>query len=202
MTPKGKAVYPHLVEPDTKFDPEGVYKVDLSIPADEAAPLVEQLEAIRDEYVEKTLDEAEGKKKAALKKFTVADVFDEEVDDEGEETGNLIFHFKLKAHVETKSGKSFDQAPRIVDAKNNKFPEDKNIWGGSILRVAGEVFPYAMAATKEFGLSLRCKHIQVIELVEGGSGSSPFDEVDGGFEVEDGGTDAPFEAEEDDDPDF
>jgi len=83
MTPKGKAVYPHLIEPDTKFDPEGVYKVDLSIPADEAAPLVEQLEAIRDEYVEKTLDEAEGKKKAALKKYTVADVFDEEVDDEG-----------------------------------------------------------------------------------------------------------------------
>ena len=39
-TPKGIAQYPWLSKPDTKFNEEGVYKVDLIIPKSDAIPLI------------------------------------------------------------------------------------------------------------------------------------------------------------------
>ena len=39
VTPAGTAIYPHLTQPDTKFNAMGEYKVSLSLTEDEAAPI-------------------------------------------------------------------------------------------------------------------------------------------------------------------
>ena len=37
VTPAGEALYPRLTEPDTKFNPEGMYSVKLKLPSDDSA---------------------------------------------------------------------------------------------------------------------------------------------------------------------
>ena len=53
MTAKGTASYPYLQpgRPDTQFDSEGIYKVQLKVDADQAKPMLEQLRSIaNDEF--------------------------------------------------------------------------------------------------------------------------------------------------------
>jgi hypothetical protein len=45
-TPKATLKYPKLIEPETKFSPEGHYKVTAVIPAEDAAELADQLDAL------------------------------------------------------------------------------------------------------------------------------------------------------------
>jgi hypothetical protein len=44
-TPKGRALWPRLNEPDTKFKEEGEYSVKLILPADKAEPLMQLIDA-------------------------------------------------------------------------------------------------------------------------------------------------------------
>ena len=180
FTPVGEAVYPHLTgEPDKKFDSAGVFKTNLRLARDEAEDFIETLEEIRDTFAE----EARAKD-PKLKKFTIADVFEEDLDDEGEETGMVVFKSKMKAHVETKSGKEWDQRPRIFDSANNLLDgETLKLGGGSKIRLQVEAVPYAMASSKQIGVSLRLRAVQIVELVEFGGGS-PFDTFEGGEVVE------------------
>ena len=194
-TPVGTAVFPHLHEPDTKFDAEGVYRTKFALPADEAADLIEKLEGIRDAYV------AEQDAKTR-KTHSIAEVCETELDDEGDETGRVIFTFKMRARITRKSDqKVFEQAPAIFDSANNRLAEPPAIWGGSKLRINAEVVPYTMASSKTLGVSLRLKAVQIVELVSGGGGASPFDEFEGGDVLTGGSTDgeaAPFGGDDDD----
>ena len=191
-TPRGVFVYPHLTEPDTKFvKPDGEYHTKFALPDGKkptkkfCADLTRVLEA----YIEENPDELT---KAKLKKATTADIFEDELDDEGEETGRVIFKFKLKAKVITKS-KSWDQKPRLFDSSAKPITDDPNIWTGSEGKVNVEVFPYYMESTKQFGLSLRCVGAQILKLVEGSSGPSAgdmgFGEEDDGYVANDSGFD-------------
>ena len=165
-TPRGVLVYPHLVEPDTKFvKPDGEYHTKFALPADsdEANALIADLDRIMDAYIELNPDELNT---AKLKKAGRADLYEEEVDDEGEETGRIIFKFKLKAKVTTKT-KSWDQQPRLFDGQAQPVAEGVNPWTGSEAKISAEVFPYYMETTKMFGLSLRCQAVQILKLVSG-----------------------------------
>ena len=53
------------------------------------------------------------------------------------------------------------------------------VGNGSTVKIAVEPFPYVMQSTKQVGVSLRLKAMQVIDLVEYGAPSSIFDEEDG-----------------------
>jgi len=46
ISPFGTAVYPWLNDPDTRFEPEGVYACTLRLSAEDAEPFVKQLESI------------------------------------------------------------------------------------------------------------------------------------------------------------
>ena len=173
-TPRGVLVYPHLTEPDTKFvKPDGEYHTKFALESDSkpAVALIEQLDAILDAYIEENPD---GLTKAKLKKAGRADLYEEEVDDEGEETGRIIFKFKLKAKVVTKS-KSWDQKPRLFDGNAQPVQGEINPWTGTEAKVSAEIFPYYMETTKQFGLSLRCNAVQILTLVTGqGRNASDF----------------------------
>lgn len=180
-SPRGTLIYPHLVEPDTKFvKPDGEYHTKLALPVDEPETnaFVERLEGIMQAYIDENPDDLPP---AKLKKAGRADLFEEEVDDEGNETGRLIFKFKLKAKVKTKT-KEWDQKPRLFDAKAQPIAGGVNPWTGTEAKVSAEVFPYYMETTKQFGLSLRCQAVQILNLVSGGGASAD----DFGFGEEDG----------------
>jgi hypothetical protein len=180
-TPVGVARYPHLNKPDTRFDDEGVYKCDVVVPADAAAELIEYLEGIRDAK----FDELDKKKQ---KTYSKAPVCEDELDDAGDETGNVIFKTKLNAVGKNSDGDTWKNEPKLFDAAGNPIDrEQTQVWSGSKLIVAGKVMAYAMGSTKTVGVSLKCDGIQIIELVSGGNATAEsfgFGKVAGGFETE------------------
>ena len=154
-TPQGIAQYPWLSKPDTKFSEEGDYKVNLILPKAEAIPLLKQINEVFAENVDKETKKAKGKdiKKANPPYF-------EELDDAGQPTGNVILKFKSKAAYK----------PAIFDAKGIPMI-DSNIWGGSELKINGSIAPYYTTLIGA-GVALRLRAVQVIQYVEGGSGSA------------------------------
>ena len=176
VTPAGTAQYPYLTKPDTKFNPDGEYKLKLEIPADKAQDIVTFLDEQFAAAVAAAKKENPGKRmKEADPPYLV-----------NEETGTVAVSFKLKAKVTPKNGEPFEQRPAIFDAKGKPI-KDVNIGGGSTVKVAYEVLPFYTAIVGA-GISLRLKACQVINLVEfsGGAGAEAF-----GFGEEDG-----YEAED------
>lgn len=221
-TERGTFLYPHVTEPDTKFvKPHGEYHTKFAQDAEVAAPMIKKLTRILDEYMDEQLPiiskRMDGLKGAKLKKAQetykrasnreINPLFEDEVDDEAEETGRVIFKFKLKAVVETEK-KTWEQKPRLFDGKAQPIEGDVNIWTGSEGKCQIEVFPYFMEKDAVFGLSLRLKAAQVIKLVSGSGASAS----DCGFGEEEDGYDAsgaparsndePFEPDEDGDEEF
>ena len=165
-TPKGIAKYPWLSKPDTKFNEEGEYKVNLILSKEDAAPIIEQINAAFAENVK-----AEVKKNKGKDIKTANPPYMDEVDDDDKPTGNIIIKFKSKAAY----------PPAIFDAKGNVMKES-NIWGGSEIRVNGSIAPYYVKLIGA-GVAIRLRAVQVIQYVEGSANPERFgfEEVDGGF---------------------
>lgn len=192
-TPAGIAVYPHLNRPDTKFNADGEFKVKLRLPADDAQPMIEKIDAAMEQSF---ADAKAGEKNAAKrKKIKRADPpYSPTYDEEGNETGDIEISFKLRHRVTPRKGDPFTQRPVLFDAKGK--PMDENIYGGSRIKVAGEIFPFN-SPTVGAGVSLRLKAVQVLELVS----SSGADASAYGFEEEDGYESNGFDGDEDSDQD-
>lgn len=170
-SPFGKAIYPHLTKCDVRFKPEGEFKVDLELGEAPANNLLKILK----EYQAKAVSNA--KDKTGKDKIKVASLPYKKEDDK------YIFKFKMKASgTNGKTGETFKQRPALFDSELKPInPEDTSIWGGSILRVSFQPFPWFTPALGA-GVSLRLKSVQVKELVEGGgqtAEASGFDKVDG-----------------------
>ena len=208
VTPKGTAIFPTLNEPDKKFNPEGTYKVTLRLTEEEAAPLIAKLTKIHSEAQAVELKKL-GKKNIKLAPMPWADAtnYDKETETKVPVDGFVDFKFSLKAVVKTKAGKSWEQRPALFDAKLNPIPVDSDkVGGGSVIRVNAEVYPW-FSASLGFGISLRCRSVQVLELKTYGSK----DATSFGFSAEDGyeteGESNPFASKEqaavgDGSPDF
>jgi hypothetical protein len=179
-TPKGVAKYPWLNTPDTKFNPDGDYKITVVLGAEAAAPIVKFL----DERLEASV--AQAKKDNVGKKVREADPPYKV----NEETGEVEVTFKMKAKVNMKNGDSFEQRPTIFDAKLHPL-KDINVGGGSVVKVNYECFGFYTALIGA-GVSLRLKAVQVLNLVEftGGLSAQAM-----GFKEEEG-----FEQEVEDTP--
>lgn len=168
-SPAGIAVYPKLEKPDTKFDANGVYSVDLDLDKAAAEELIVKLTKVADaDYA----NECKAKGKKSLKR---ADMPWKETED-----GKIRFKFKLKA----KGGsgeKQWDQKPALFDAKGNPVA-NINVGSGSTVKVAFDAAPYFTAMVGH-GISLRLRAVQVIELREYIAGDN-FDAF--GFKATDG----------------
>lgn len=176
MTVKGRAMWAKVFEPDTKFDADGVYTINLLIPESESHELSERLETMRDEFM---AEEAKRNPKIAAK-LSTKPVFEEHYDKDGNPTGDMELKFKQKAKIKLRDGSTSEVRVLVVDAKRNPMDGSTLIGNNSIVKVAFEPKPYMLASTKQCGISLRLKGVQVIELNEyGGGGASMFDEEDG-----------------------
>lgn len=187
MTPRGRAIFPKLDKPDTKWKAEGQYSVKLSLPPESVEKYREPIAAMLAKYVEETrekLKSGDGKAKAKAKTLTVNDAFfSDEVDDDGENTGNIIVNFKMTASgVSKKDGKPWSRKPAVFDAKGKSLKVCPPVWGGSVLIVAGEAVPYYTPKDNLCGVTLRLEGVQIIELRSG----SNRDAADFGFHEEEG----------------
>ncbi len=183
VTPVGVSQFAWLNKPDTKFDDNGHYKVNIILDGDSAKPLIK---SINDE-IAKAVEMAKEKSKGKNIK-TANTPFEEEVVEETvngkkvmKPTGNIIFKFKAKAKIIMKNGDVIDNKVPIFDSKGT--PMTNQVWSGSEMKASADMIPYytAMAGA---GVSLRLKAVQITKLVEGSGASSSshgFSEVKDGY---------------------
>ena len=191
VTPRAVAVYPWLNSPDTKFNAEGEYKVTLKIGSDEAAPLIEEIDETINNYQKEQAD-----KDPKVGRYSANPPYEEEVDDQGNLTGNYLFKFKQKAKINTKDGRSIDMKIALYDAQ--RTPTDAMIGGGSEIKVAATLWPYVLPTTKSVGVSLRPSAVQILSLVSvGGNKMANLFENEEGF-VASNDNAAPSDNEEED----
>ena len=171
VSPAGSALWTKVITPDTQFDRNGTYETSLVLdPADEKVSVfLNGLEALSAAAV-KECKGVLGDKGGALKVFPITK---DELDKEGEPTGNVIIKAKLKA----KDYEFKDQTVAIYDVKGRK--EDNwstDIGNGSIIKLGVFAFPYYMAKDNIVGVSLKLDKLQLIELVEYENGGGFGDE--------------------------
>ena len=194
MTPKGISRFSSLTKPDTKFNPDGEYKTGIILDEAEASPITAKIEAEAKKILEATKAELQEslktlkgeklvKAKKALAELALGDMpFKPEYDEDGNETGRVILNFKMKAQRKDKDGKVIKMSPKLFDASGKDLPKGIDIWGGSLIKVAGSLNPFYIPGTNTCGVGLRLAAVQVIELRSSGGG----DAASYGFGKEDG----------------
>lgn len=189
-TPLGVAQYPWLVEPDTKFNPDGDYKVNMLFGDKDNEHLkfiLKDLSNILEEYYQGIITDPKYAKVAS--KIQKGDIFEEDTD------GNIVMKFKQKAILKSIKGTHEVKIP-LFDSKGKPLSNIK-LGGGSKIKLCFSVAPYYVPSTRMCGLSLRPVAVQVIELKEWAEGGTM---QAYGFKDEDGYEGA--EVAEDDDPPF
>jgi hypothetical protein len=174
-TPTCKFQYPKLIEPETKFNPEGVYKIVALIDPRDADPIATALDELLEKHKESL------KAQAPTQKFKLVDLpwSYEEVDG----TPYFIVKAKMKAKGIDRDGRAWTSAPALFDAKGKPVADRsslKGMWSGTVGKVSFEACPFYQAAIGA-GITLRLKAVQVISLVESSGSADSF-----GFGEEDG----------------
>lgn len=176
MKIQGSAMWAKVMEPDTKFVPEGQYTIKVVMPVTEAAELCEQLDSYATQKLAEVVKE-QPKLKAVL---STTPAYTTEYDEDGNDTGNVTFNCKLKAVQVLRDGTKRIQKPFVCDSKVKPINPDTLIGNGSKVIVKVQPNPYMMPATKTVGVSLKMLGVQVIDLVEYGMPTTNlFDEEDG-----------------------
>jgi hypothetical protein len=156
-TPIGTAKYPWITEPDTKFNPDGEYRVELIMESgDDTAALFDKLNSYRDASVAEYKKAAGGKAVKVTTHFPMMTL----------EDGTISIKAKLKSKVTTKTGRSWDQRPALFDARGAAITNDIRIGSGSRMRLSIEVSAFNAPAIGGVGISLRLRGVQVIEVRE------------------------------------
>lgn len=153
-THKGRAVYPWLTQPDTKFHkPDGIYKCGLRVPVDQAKEIMDAAALLAKEGL--------GDKASNARMPWEQD----------KETGEIVFKTKSK------------YKPKFHDSKGNVIPEGQvpRMFGGSILKLKGTMTPYDTGAN--WGVTMNLTAVQVIDPVSQVEDSDGFDAVEDGFVV-------------------
>ena len=197
ITAKGEAMYPFLTKPDKRFKKEfGEFKVNLILePGTKTDEFVSMLEEIRDTFFDecKTKMKEDIKLKAKAKKLSKREVYEEEVDDEGEETGRYIFKFaSVAGGLKKKDNKLWSFIPRLYDSKAQLIKGEISVGNGSIIQVKYVPLPYCLNTDLSVGVKMYLNDVMVHTLVEyqGSSGFEASDD-DEGFTYDAGSGAAP-----------
>ena len=192
-TPKGKAEWCKITEPDRMYNDKG--ELSTSLVCDPNDPTVQEfiskLETLRDLAFEET-KETLGMPKANQVK--TKEVYSEQYNSNGEATGNIIFKMKLK-DIDTRKERGDQHTIFVVDAKRSRMADVPLVGNGSEIRCVCYANPYYMANTKEVGISMIWSKMQLIKLVEyTGGGADDFEDEEG---FEDPKVDSDFSEEDD-----
>ena len=165
-TPAFIAKWVSLGKPDTKYKPEGEYRITILVPKAGHEEFLDFLEKQRvlavEDVKQKLMTDTKTKAKAkTIKQSNLA--YKPELDAEGNETEFVQVSFKAKR----KDGTEWTFRPKMFDAKGAELPVGTNVWGGTKLRVSYQCDSYYVAASQEAGLSLKLQAVKIIELKSG-----------------------------------
>jgi hypothetical protein len=183
-TPVAKLKYPKLIEPETKFNPEGVYKATAVIDSAEAAALADALDDLLTRHKASLKQQDPSKKDWKLADLPYGY---EEIDGKP----CFVIKTKMKAKGIDRDGRAWSSVPALFDSKGQPVRDReslKGMWSGTVAKVNFEACPFYQAALGA-GITLRLKAVQIIDLVEGGGSAESF-----GFGEEDGWTGTTSEA--------
>jgi hypothetical protein len=198
VTPTGVAVFPHLNKPD-EYKGNKDFKTSLKLTAHEAADLIAKLTPLVEasygaaevELQEKIANGKDGKTKAAAKKCLETLLrsypWTDDVDEDGEPSGDILFKFKSKAEYEDAKGVTRKITIPLFDAKRKA--STAQVTFGSLIKVNYTVAPFFMSGTGLAGISLRLNGVQIRQLATGNYKADPtamgFDEDEDGYSEED-----------------
>ena len=159
-TPKGKAVWPKIDTPDTKWDEDGLYSCKLHVSETDFAAFEAQILKVVDADYDAAC-KREGKKlrKAGSSPLRLT------------EDNEYEIYAKQKAKVKTRKGDILEFNIPCYDSTGKKLEEAPRIGSGSEIKIAVEVATWYVAS-QGFGYSLRLRAAQIIELVEFGEDAS------------------------------
>lgn len=161
LSPVGIASWPKLNEPDTKFNPDGTYEVNLVVSEEDLGKIGKAVATVTEEGRE----------------FRNP-YFKSDLDSEGNPTGKYLVKFKMKAIVRPRNSKAFTQKPILVDANGDRMFD--KIGGGSRIEVKYTVAPYDAFGG---GVSLRLKAVRVLDLVQPGGDVGEWGETEGTYQA-------------------
>lgn len=178
-SPKGTAKWCKVTEPDYTYDDGGELSTQLVCDPEDPSvqAFIEKLEELRDIALAETKENLGAKGK----NYKGIDVFTEEMDEDEEPTGNIIFKFKMK-NVDGRAEKRWDHSITVVDAARQRIKDgDVPLVGnGSVIRCVGYANPYSNPKDKIVGISIIWSKMQLIDLVEySGGGGDDFDDEEG-----------------------
>ena len=163
-SPAGRAFFPSLKTPDTKFDKSGggKYNVKLVFDPADCEAFVKEIDRLYDENYKQQCEEA-GEKK--LKK--AGKPYRDHLDKDKNPTGEIEFTFAMKAKGTNRDGETFERRPKIFGPDGSLIPTDQipNIGTGSTLKVNHFIDGWHTQMVGA-GVSLRLRAVQIIELVE------------------------------------
>lgn len=184
FSPIGMLLHCHVNKPDSKFNPEKPrFKTKLVLEADDGQAFKAKLEALLEQA---WTAESADMKPADLKKWAKAPLpIDEELNDQDEPTGRLIFKFGQNARIKMKDGSVKDISIAIVDSKGKPAGKLK-VFSGTMARVGYATRSYPKADGKLIGLTLDFDIVKVIKPSTRTMDTGPDDE---GWTAEDGDND-------------
>lgn len=206
VTPRGIFVYPYLNKPDDQpinGNPQRpAYKVRFKIDEDNTDKVIENgkrstesLKELIDRLVDESWDEQYADIPAKYKKKAEKIYpYEEEVDEAGDPTGNLIFKFKQNAEIKRKDGTVQKVKINLFDAKKKKVTD--LVGNGSEGKIAFTARNFGMVQGKDYivGISLDFSAAQILDLQSFGGG----DADSYGFGDEDGYEGSEYEDDDDD----
>lgn len=171
ITPAGLTRWVCVNKPSVKFNPDGVYSVELLLPPEIAEPIIadfkKQAEAAKEKAIKDTPKNA-GK----IRTYGLHVPGEKAFDKDGNETGDYVFKFKGNAKIKPKNGDPFEKRPGVFDAKGKPLPAGVIVGRGSRVKVAYQAVPFCADGLKKAGVSLRLSAVQVLELVQPSGGGS------------------------------
>lgn len=183
VSPRGKAKWAKLTEPDTKFKKEGEFSIQMTFPLAESKDMLTKME----EVAAKAFEMAEKDEDNEGKKIKKADL-PYQVD---EAAGTVTMRFKMPAsYTDKETGEVRVFHPGVYDAGNKPLPLDLKIGNDSECKVAFNIKPF-FTPLLGAGISLRLKAVRVLKLIEFVNGSAAaFGEAEEGYSAADAAADS------------
>lgn len=215
LTPRGVFKYTHLNKPDfgTKKFPkkEGEFSVTLVLDKDDpkTTAFIEKIEALMpelEEQAQELFDEASARVKAKWKAKKITEpvfqpFYQDELDEDGDPTGNLLFRFKTKATYEDKeSGQTKTKVIKLLDGRGEVIPNKKRplVYSGTEGKVAFTVSLSFIPEEAKAFVTFYLAEVKILKLAASTGGRSAFADDD---EESDFSSDDLEEREEEDEDD-
>lgn len=181
ITKPGEMLHPWLNKADTKYNDDGLYHVDLVLEGNDAEDLKAKIDGASKAFLDEHTDEM---KPAEAKKWSLYVPYEPGVDDEGNEDGTTVFHFKQNAKITLKDGSTKDITIELRDSKDKII--ETPVYSGSEGRVMFSMRGITIASQRQAGVRLDFYKVQITKLVKGSGKSKGFGEYEGGYEAEAG----------------